>query len=234
MKVLIIGDSLSLPGHTNSYEETWPCLLKKTFRSLDFISILRRGITSEILVTEGGDGSEQFPMGSDCLEHFRPDIVILQLGIVDCAPRLFSRNSLISKLINRLPRPLSKSVLTIIKSNRQRTSKRSYVDLDTFSKNFENYLSRCVLQSVVKVIAIAIVFPGQDMIRKNPTIIEAVHAYNDVLNSLAKRFEFFEVINPLSESNALKDIYSDGYHPNSKGNELVFHSLTETLKLYDK
>lgn len=49
----------------------------------------RRGLTTDVLNTLGG--GDIFTYGSDCLEHFMPDIVILQLGIVDCAPRLFKK-----------------------------------------------------------------------------------------------------------------------------------------------
>ena len=54
MKVLAIGDSLSLPGHLNRYEDTWIYKLKKSFSEFDFITFFQRGLTTDVLVTMGG------------------------------------------------------------------------------------------------------------------------------------------------------------------------------------
>ena len=233
MRILAIGDSLSLPGHSNEYEDTWSYLIKKRFPAFDHITLFRSAITSKILVEEGG-GSELFPLGSDCLEHFRPNIVILQLGILDCAPRLFRKNSLLLKLIKHLPKSLSRSVLDLFKKYRRRSTKRSYVSLSEFTRNFQNFFDRCAKNQVVKVIAIAIPFPGSKMIQKNPEIISAINLYNERLKKLSDSYSFLKIVNPLDQENSKHGIYHDGYHPNPKGNELVFHSLTEVLKLYDK
>jgi acyl-CoA thioesterase-1 len=105
MKVLCIGDSLALPGHHNKYEDTWFYKLKKEFPGHDFISFFKRQLTTEILVTIGGGEKIEgaFPTGADCLEHYMPEIVIIQLGIVDCAPRLINEKSFLWKIVRRLP-----------------------------------------------------------------------------------------------------------------------------------
>jgi len=92
-KVLCIGDSLCLPGHLNKYEGTWFCKIKEQFPELDFISFFKRQLTTDILVSMGGgeSGVDKWLKGADCLEAYLPDVIKLQLGIVDCAPRLFFR-----------------------------------------------------------------------------------------------------------------------------------------------
>ena len=54
MKILCIGDSLSLPGHLNKYEDTWIWKLKNQYPEYDFITFFRRAIATDILVTNGG------------------------------------------------------------------------------------------------------------------------------------------------------------------------------------
>ena len=119
-KLIAVGDSLALPGHLNNYEDTWFYRLKKDLKDYDCIPIFRRGITSEILVSEGGGGVDNLPMGADCLEFYKPDIVILQLGIVDCAPRLFKRDGIENKIINRIPYKLKDRYIKIVKKLRTR------------------------------------------------------------------------------------------------------------------
>tara|TARA_B110001452_G_scaffold119986_1_gene99552 strand:+ start:11406 stop:11687 length:282 start_codon:yes stop_codon:yes gene_type:complete len=91
MRVLCIGDSTSLPGRSNKYEDTWIFKLKKRYTNWDFITFFKRALTTNVLIEMGG-GDENYPNpeGADCLEHYLPDKVIIQLGIVDCAPRLLN------------------------------------------------------------------------------------------------------------------------------------------------
>lgn len=129
MKVLCIGDSTSLPGRSNKYEDTWLFKLKKRHQDWDFITFFQRGITTNIL-SEMGGGEENYdnPVGADCLEHYLPDKVIIQLGIVDCAPRLIKENKLIWKIIRRLD---DKAVNRYVKYLKK---------FESFVKKHQNYI----------------------------------------------------------------------------------------------
>jgi acyl-CoA thioesterase I len=126
-KILCIGDSLALPGHLNLYEDTWYYKLKKRFPTYDFISYFKRQLTTDALVTLGGGekGVDKWPKGADCLEAYMPAIVILQLGIVDCAPRLLHKNE--RHLVSRLPALLSNFYLRVLKKIRKRRTERTIV-----------------------------------------------------------------------------------------------------------
>ena len=84
IKILCIGDSLTLPRNGVNYEDTWFYLIKQNFLNFEFISSFKRAITSNILNEH------------DSLELYSPDYAIIQLGIVDCAPRLIKEASLIT------------------------------------------------------------------------------------------------------------------------------------------
>lgn len=118
-KVLCIGDSLALPGHLNKYEDTWFYNLKQNFPDYDFISFFKRQLTTDVLVKMGGgkEGVDKMPNGADCLEFYKPDIVVLQLGIVDCAPRLLNKYDKV--IIRLLPEGLTKFYIKLIKSLRK-------------------------------------------------------------------------------------------------------------------
>lgn len=84
-RILVITDSLGLPRDYPErciYSDTWPALLKKDGHIIHQISI--GGAT----VSELADQLLSYHLS------FCPDVVLFQSGIVDCAPRAFTRNEL--------------------------------------------------------------------------------------------------------------------------------------------
>lgn len=80
MKILFITDSLAFPRvfpEQVNYEETYLFLLKKKFPNIDFLHFGLGGGTIEKLYY----GTEYYH------DALKPDIVFIQSGIVDCAPR---------------------------------------------------------------------------------------------------------------------------------------------------
>ncbi len=229
-KILCIGDSLTLPrGEDVKYENTWFYLLKHYFQDIDFISFFKRGITTNILVQEGGgdkNTAEKYPFGADCLEHYKPNIIILQLGIVDCAPRLL-KQGMETKLVNHLPKKIANIYIKLIKTTRKRNTANTYVSLKKFEDNLINYFERCKNQNIEKLIIIKIAIPSQEMVDKNPEIIKNVIKYNAVYDKLEKKYPFVNSINPLDSSKTNEIIFTDGYHPNAKGNTFVYSELKD-------
>jgi lysophospholipase L1-like esterase len=227
-KILCIGDSLTLPGHGNQFEDTWFYKLQEHFSNHVFASFFKRSSTVEILVTEGG-GIDSFPKGSDCLEFFMPDIVILQLGIVDCAPRYLKRSGLIFKLLERIPEKLKKSIYFIIKKVRTRSVNKADVTPNQFRHFINSYLVRCEKNKVKKVIFIKICTPDEKVQSKSPELITSIDIYNKIIDDVVSNYENACTIHPLNKS--LSELYEDGYHPNPKGNDLVYKKLVIEIDL---
>jgi acyl-CoA thioesterase I len=232
MKVLCIGDSLSLPGHGNVYEDTWLYKLKQKYPSYDFISFFKRRLTTDVLNTMGGGDAFEgaFPIGADCLEHYMPHIVIIQLGIVDCAPRLINDKSLIWKIVRRLPKYFTQKYILYLKNNKKRDPKNVLVSEDKFTSNLKKYFNRCATCGVEKLFFIAIPYPGNEMIEKNPDIITNSIRYNQILKETASHFSFISLIETLNNKQLSKDIYDDGYHPSPKGNNLIYADIVSILE----
>ena len=228
-KILCIGDSLALPGHGNRFEDTWFCKLQVHFSNFLFASHFKRAITTEILISEGG-GDTVFPSGADCLEFYLPDIIILQLGIVDCAPRFLKQSSLFTKVLERMPNKIKSLIYTILKKFKKRSSKNADIIPIQFFHYLEVYLNRCKKNNVKKVVIIKICTPDERMIMKNPEIINAIQEYNGIIDEMDNTFDFVTVINPL-DANLTPNIYDDGYHPNPFGNQLVFEALKKVISL---
>lgn len=232
MKILCIGDSTSLPGHTNKYEDTWFYLLKKEFKELCFISNFKRGITTDVLVNWGGgeEHNNAFPKGADCLEHYMPNIVILQLGVVDCAPRLINKKTLTWKVISHCPQFIVKQYIAYQKNHKGRNPLNVLTSLSQYEENLRKYLRRCNENNVLKVIFIGIPSPGGEMIIKNPGFKTNAEKYNKMIISLSKEFTLLTYINPLSNIENKNRIFDDGYHPNPKGNILIYNAISKILR----
>jgi len=230
MKILCIGDSLALPGHHNTYEDTWYYLLKRAFPEYDFISFFKRALTTDALVTlGGGEGDvDQRPSGADMLESYMPDTVIIQLGIVDCAPRLLRRFE--KKILFYLPKILSIWYVDLVKVIRKRDINRTDVPIEKFQKNFENYLDRANSIKTKKVIIIEIAYPDDRMVKKNQGIIYNIEQYNAFINTLQKKYPFVKVVSPLDARNHNESIYEDGYHPNALGHTLIADAIKIILR----
>ncbi|MCE9540508.1 MAG: SGNH/GDSL hydrolase family protein, partial [Bacteroidetes bacterium] len=91
MKILIMSDSLALAREKPEkvfYEETWPAFLKR--KGHDVLPICIGGATSDDLLRQVAYH-----------KPFLPDIVIIQVGIVDCAPRHFTQLEIL--LLRKIP-----------------------------------------------------------------------------------------------------------------------------------
>jgi len=231
-KILCIGDSLALPGHLNTYEDTWFYKLKIEFPKFDFISFFKRGITTEMLVTMGGGegGIDNWPFGADCLEAFCPDIVIVQLGIVDCAPRLL--NTLDRVVVKIIPKYLKSLYIKLVKLTRNRKTKNTIVSLDKFRSNWINFMNRAIKINT-RILVISISLPDSSFSAKNSTIHLNVNKYNNSLFQLAKEYNF-SITPVLKSNNYNQPIYEDGYHPNVYGHEIIFNEIKKILNKFDE
>lgn len=219
-RILCAGDSLTLPRNGIPYESTWVCLLQQLLSDYSIINRSQRAMT-----TANINGSTQ----GDFLEFYNPEIVIIQLGIVDCAPRYLKNGSIVLKLINSAPATVANSFWKVFKKYRNR--KKNFADVMPvqFRKNLIKYLDRCVVNGVNKVIIIAIGIPGSEMIRQTPLIVDQVKTYNDIYRDLSLKYGIIKLIDPLSEG---RDEYfiGDGYHIGFEGAKKITTELFAAIK----
>lgn len=218
-RVLCISDSVALPRPGVSYEDTWIARLGDNLPEFDFIPIFRRSATTDILA--GWDYGE-------FLLFYKPEQVIIQLGICDSSPRYIRTTALSYKLLECLPNTLKTIFWTTYKKFIKRSAKRTDVSLERFSQNIRSYLDKCIEANVKRVVIIKIATPAPTMISSNPLVVENVNLYNSIYDQMDREYDFVEVINPLSMSDDSN--YVDGYHPCYKGNSLVSTALLELYK----
>lgn len=215
--VLCNGDSLGMPRENVSFQDSWYFKLANdnAHKNYFFVNNFRRAFNTSELSSK------------DFLENYQPNIVILQVGIVDCAPRLYKTNSLLVKIINRLPF-INKVFWKLSKRFKKRNLANADVPLDIFRKNIFDYLTRCKENKIEWCIIIKIQTPGAAMIKKNPDIIKAVKMYNNIFDDVSAQFNFVTIISPL-DSGSSEDYLEDGYHVNEKGFQKVFNELKKVF-----
>lgn len=219
--ILIIGDSTSLPREEVKYICTWPYLIQKLFPTFTIENNSMWGNTTGCLE------------GKNSLEWYNPEIVIIQLGIVDCAPRLLSNFE--RKILSALPSRVGKGYSIINKLFRKRSLKKAYISANQFKKNIENFISRAENIDVRKIFFISILDSGEKYANKNPKAQEAIDMYNNILINCIEKSDICEFVK-IKDINEKVDEHTlkDGFHYNDIGHGLVCLALKERIENYIK
>jgi lysophospholipase L1-like esterase len=206
-RALIIADSLALPRGDVAYEHTWPAIVAQRMPAVTWINLARRLSTTERLNGEGNQGA-------DCLEFYGPDLVVLQLGIVDCAPRVLHRRT--AAVVYRLPFGLGTRLTSWLERRRGRKVTNCFVPLPEFERNLRHYLDRAASAGAI-VIAIAVLPASRPLVAKNPAVAAQIDRYNAVLDRLAAQVPHLRVLHALKGLASIDECFVDGYHLNEQG-----------------
>lgn len=220
-RVVALSDSLSLPRPGLSWEDTWPSRLYEDLRQLgldaEVINFGRRRRTVDTLT---GPDFEQL------VEFVEPDIVVLQVGIVDCSPRVFSRRS--RDLLNHRYFPARLRDWLVARRSAKRASivakdplAKVYVPPSTFRRTLEAFAARLeALPRVPALVVIPIVAAPEVLESKSPGHRSNVDLYNRHLQEVsARRGWTWLATDALGSVPAPFD--ADGYHLSAAGNRAL-------------
>ena len=215
--VLILTDSLGLPRvkpERVADTECWVYRLQDAFSHvLKFRSICTPGMdTRQLLIAS-----------RDYHQAMAPDLVVLQVGIVDCYPRALRRNEL--SIIIRLPKSLSMFLHRQVRRNYGylvKWRRIQYVKLAEFKANLQS-LRDLFPGSKFRIVPIAP--PSSDYKVKNPLIESAVANYNEAL------IELFgdDVLNDCYAEKGDHLFMSDHHHLNAAGHTQVYNGVSKAL-----
>jgi lysophospholipase L1-like esterase len=235
LKICLISDSLSLPRIeelcSSTYEETYPYILQTHLQTRLCPRVLildengRRRLTSHEAVKELEE--------KITLKH--PHILILHLGIVDCAPRVFM--PLENRLVTSIrPLILKKLVLQFVNRNRRKIIQlfpnRVYIRLNQFKKNMEKVITRCLTEGVQKIFIVNIISPPDQYEYRSPGLQKNVRAYNRVLAELQKgnRIKLLDINSEAQKYFESETILNqDGIHLNNHGHKILAEMLETQL-----
>lgn len=210
-RVLFITDSLGAPRNEEemiNIDDTWCYQVSKdNAKDKEFFYSTKNGFDTEALILML---QKEFLL-------YRPDIIILQVGIVDCAPRVLSKRELsivshlgfISKFLNKIIKKYYSKLSTI--------RNISYVDIDQFEHNLNKFCSQF---NNTRIFAVAIAKPSIKYREKSPLIIERYSKYNEVLRKIFGN-NFIDPYIMMTKEELERIYISDGYHLNTYGHKIV-------------
>ena len=202
-QIVILGDSLGMPRLEEDlkYSDTYPCLLKEA--NFDVINRARRA-------NDTFKQSEPLNL-SDDISDFEGDIYIVHLGIVDCAPRIFSKKE--SKILSLLPGSIRKLITNTASKYRNQITKYrniTYVNSKDFEKNLKKIINHIAKNK--KIILIKILDTDDNIKERSFNIASNINTYNEIIEQVALEYEC-DLIDPnlLFCTNKLLE---DGIHIN--------------------
>lgn len=210
MRILVLTDSLGLPRdkpERTLFHETWPQLLANDF-------IIHQ-------CSLGGGTIDEISRQVEYQKHFNPDIVILQAGIVDCAPRALKKLEI--QLLSRLGY-LGKKMLKIIK-NKSSFLRRVRNITYTKERQFENYLIKLKKRdfSHIEVYGLSIIDASDIYKEKIPGIQNKIDIYNNILmKTFGKHYVSLSSI-------PVEGIMSDGHHLNEIGHNFIYETILKQI-----
>lgn len=211
MRILILTDSLGLPRITPSplsAEQTWMGLLKLDCKDCELIQMSAGGFTTTDLLEQ-----------TSYYSCYQPDIVVIQMGVVDCVPRAIKQDEVFLKrifqIVSKINNKLGRKFFEFFRTHRS----VSYVDIDKFERNVRSILMEfsCPVFwiSITSATLYKEILPGVD---------ESIFDYNQMLKKI--------IGSNYIDCTSLDDagFMSDGHHLNVIGHSDLYHLVKSRIK----
>jgi acyl-CoA thioesterase I len=224
MKIVIMADSLAMPraGETNiAFEGTYPYLLEQSLRSrpeTQSSMVIERGMrrrTIEYVLDEW----------AELVELRRPDVLVIHVGIVDCAPRVFLRRER-QFVENIRPAALRNAILKFVHNHRPaivKFRKKVYVPPRRFQALLTEVLRRTKASGLRSLVLVNIVTPPPEMDERSPGFIENVRTYNQILKTQAQGegIHLIDLNRIIDVEGGPGKLTVDGIHINEEGHRIL-------------
>ncbi len=212
MKILILTDSLSLPRVVGKeevlYEQTYPYLLKHSRPEDEIVSV---GI--------GGGTIEDIMRLVDYYKVFRPDLVFIQVGIVDAAPRAFTRLEMQILRKIRLVGLLMKNKNLIKKIRNKR-----YTSIKKFRRGIKSIENKILeLNPKSRINFIGILPASTEYESSLRGITESIELYNKALQETGSYID-------TSDFDTQVDVLDDHHHLSSSGHSKIADRLNKIIE----
>jgi hypothetical protein len=235
VRILLIGDSLCLPSRPGEgeiqEEETYPNVLLQELegRDIKFVDLITKGLRRRTIDTVVPELSSQI---AEC----QPTHIIVHVGIVDCAPRVFSRRG--QELVGNLrPSFLRSAILKFVHIFRRPIIKsfplRVYTQPDDFLVHAQLIVKHILsMPSVRRGYFIAINEVPWRAEYRSPGFGVNVSHYNRLLRQACMEPKISIIdFNPFAEEfgGIEKLTIQDGIHLNSQGHRSLGSLIAATV-----
>ena len=230
MKIVVMADSLAMAreGETNvPFEATYPYLLDQS---------LRRCLRSEApLVIERGMRRRTIEYVLDewyeLVDLRRPEVVVVHVGIVDCAPRVFLRRE--RQFVENLrPTFLREAILSNVHKHRRaivNMRKKVYVPADRFNALVGQVMAKAKESKLRSLVMVNIITPPAEMDERSPGFIRNVGVYNEILKAHAEAngVHLIDIDRMIKEAGGVEQLTVDGIHLNETGHAMLANEIEQ-------
>ena len=228
-KIILFTDSLGRPrpdlseNERTEYEDVYGYKIREHF-SDDWV---------ELLYVESLDTDDAIFWNERMVAFKRPDIVVYQIGINDCAARIFKKNSRSIILKPWFRKASSDIVLRLITKYRSNLLKilpnKTYINKHLFRNNFIRMIADVkTLNSNCRFFCLSITGQPYFKEKKSPGITQNVKVYNEVLHQIF--MNNFLDIDAILKMPPDKYLISDGVHLEKHAHEIIAHALIKRIE----
>jgi lysophospholipase L1-like esterase len=209
LRIFVITDSLGLPRNEPEFvalEHTWPQLFREELPGVCVYQLSLGGATTDDVLPQ-----------LDFLNGQEPALVVVQAGIVDCAPRAFRKQEIALLLATRAGRALLNGIEARTFGFLRRLRNISYLSPRRFEQNVQRIRSRFSCPLVwVSIIG----GPAYD--ERVPGVTARIGEYNALIRRNLGE-QFLDLDRWLSAGH----IMADGHHLNEHGHRALISALME-------
>jgi lysophospholipase L1-like esterase len=231
-RVVTLADSLALPrikeGEVLRWEETWPYRLERL--------LVAKGIDAEV-INSGLRSRTSEMLELDELRFKHPTVIVIQIGVVDCAPRIFSQREKLLLNLPVVPKPLRDLIIGRRSRRRKEITGRDplasvYTRPEQYAKNVASLFREVeTFGWPITMLALAVLSNPEAMEKKSPGHSANVSLYNALLERACTeagvRYLSREELIPDPRA---QDVFSkDGYHLAVEGSRIVAESVAQVL-----
>jgi len=220
-KILVLGDSLTFgrPKYQIYNEDTWPGLLEAAGHR-----VYQRGKGGAGSIAVLNEARHLYGYMVDGVSNLQPpfDFCFIQAGIVDCTPRLFSKNFF--RIIGLLPSGGRITSGLSRAGSLVRLTGKPWVSLKKFEKNINNILDLCS-QLATRVVFIEIAKPAHFLINNCGDFSSLVVQYNLVLRNVSNG----SYLPVFDEKDIDSLLLPDGHHLTKAGHKRVADKILSII-----
>lgn len=219
MRIVLVTDSLGIPRPETPVEDTWVDRIIQKYSDKDcfFYTYSSPGLSSK-----------NIPV--DYIDALHPDLLIVQVGVVDACRRTMRPR--VSRVISIIP-GLSKLVWNIRKNRHYQITKCvniHYASLDEFRSVFQ----RIKNTSAKRIWAVPIAPASEIMMNNTYNFYDDVMNYNKIIKDLedGERFFYLDIWGEkemYNRENPPSMFLDDGHHLDKSGLSMVFAFIDNKL-----
>lgn len=227
MKIIVFSDSLGRPRpdmpihESTEYEDVYGYLLKEYYKPHHDV---------EIIYVDSLDTDDAIYWSQRMVAFRRPDLVIFHIGLNDCVPRLFRKNSnsiILNSFFRKITFDFFFKLLRYFRYKITSMRKITYVSAQKFRANLMNIKKEIQLYNPkCEFIAISIA-KSKILDRRSFGYNKNIEKYNLIINDV---FLNFIEINHLLDEN---DFISDGIHLTKQAHLKLFNILKDFIGKFE-